>query len=136
MPMTVKALAEALGAELLGDGSAAVQRVAGLGDAGATDLTFAENAKALSAAASAGSRAAAIITGPFGREANAGPPLLLSPTPRLTFARAAALLAAASPRTGGIHSTAVVSPSARIGQDVGIGPHASVGDDVEIGDGS
>jgi UDP-3-O-[3-hydroxymyristoyl] glucosamine N-acyltransferase len=134
MPLKLAALAEALGAELVGDGSGVVQRVAGLGDAASTDLTFAETAKALAAAT--GSRAAAIITGPFGRDSTPGPPLLVSPTPRLAFARAAALLAAAAPRAGGIHPTAVISTSATIGASVSIGPHASVGDDVVIGDGS
>jgi UDP-3-O-[3-hydroxymyristoyl] glucosamine N-acyltransferase len=134
MPMTVAALAEALRVDLRGDGSATVEGVAGLGEATSVDLAFAETAKALAAAA--GSRAAAIITGPFGRETEGGPPLLISDTPRFAFARAAALLAGVSPGAGGVHPTAVVSASATIGADVSIGPHAFVGDDVVIGAGS
>ncbi|MGE5362959.1 MAG: acyl-ACP--UDP-N-acetylglucosamine O-acyltransferase [Bacteroidota bacterium] len=34
-----------------------------------------------------------------------------------------------------IHSTAIISPKARIGQDVTIGPYSVIHDDVEIGDG-
>ena len=33
-----------------------------------------------------------------------------------------------------IHSTAIVSPRARLGADVEVGPYAVVGDDVEVGD--
>lgn len=35
-----------------------------------------------------------------------------------------------------IHPTAVISPSAKIGQNVIIGPYTVIGDEVEIGDGS
>lgn len=36
----------------------------------------------------------------------------------------------------GIHTTAIVSKKAKIGQNVTVGPHSIVEDDVEIGDGS
>lgn len=35
-----------------------------------------------------------------------------------------------------IHETAVISPSAKIGQNVTIGPYTVIGDEVEIGDGA
>jgi UDP-N-acetylglucosamine acyltransferase len=34
-----------------------------------------------------------------------------------------------------IHSTAIISPSARVGKDCFIGPYVVIGDDVELGDG-
>ena len=38
--------------------------------------------------------------------------------------------------TGQIHSSAVISNSARLGENVTIGPYCVIGDEVEIGDGS
>lgn len=42
----------------------------------------------------------------------------------------------APPRPRGIHPSAVVSPHARLGQNVFIGPLSTIGDHVEIGDGT
>jgi len=55
--------------------------------------------------------------------------------PRLGFAEALAALLPPRPRPTGIHATAVVDPSAVLGQNLSIGPHAVVGADGRIGDG-
>ncbi len=39
------------------------------------------------------------------------------------------------PRKAGIHATAVIEPSARLGSDIYIGPYAYIGDEAVIGDG-
>lgn len=37
--------------------------------------------------------------------------------------------------TNGIHETAIIHPSAKIGKDVSVGPYAVIDEDTEIGDG-
>src|SRR5690349_627147 len=60
--------------------------------------------------------------------------LILTPQPKLAFARAAAWLVPASPIAHGVHATAVISSSARLGLGVAVGPFAVVEDGVEIGE--
>ncbi len=66
----------------------------------------------------------------------AGINAILSEHPKLDFARAGALLNPRPCGRGLRHATAVVSPTARIEDEVDIGPHVSVGDGVRIGQGS
>ena len=56
--------------------------------------------------------------------------------PYLAFARASRLFASAPALACGVHETAVVAASARLGASVSIGPRAVVGERVEIGDGA
>jgi UDP-3-O-[3-hydroxymyristoyl] glucosamine N-acyltransferase len=51
------------------------------------------------------------------------------------FASLLRLVDQARPRKKGIHATAVIEPSAKIGSDVFIGPYAYIGDNCVIGDG-
>ncbi|MBK9391436.1 MAG: UDP-3-O-(3-hydroxymyristoyl)glucosamine N-acyltransferase [Bacteroidetes bacterium] len=52
-----------------------------------------------------------------------------------SFASLLRLVDQARPRKKGIHPTAVIEPSAKVGSDVYIGPYAYVGDNCQIGDG-
>jgi len=52
-----------------------------------------------------------------------------------SFASLLKLVDQARPRKKGIHPTAVIEASAKVGADVYIGPHAYVGDNCQIGDG-
>ncbi|MCU0363873.1 MAG: UDP-3-O-(3-hydroxymyristoyl)glucosamine N-acyltransferase [Bacteroidales bacterium] len=52
------------------------------------------------------------------------------------FASLLRLVDQARPRKKGVHPSAVIEPSARIGNDIYIGPYAYVGENVVIGDGS
>lgn len=51
------------------------------------------------------------------------------------FASLLRLVDQARPRKKGIHTTAVIEPSAKIGSDVFIGPYSYIGDNCVIGDG-
>jgi UDP-3-O-[3-hydroxymyristoyl] glucosamine N-acyltransferase len=51
-----------------------------------------------------------------------------------SFASLLRLVDQARPRKMGIHPTAVIEPSAQIGNDVYIGPYAYIGDNCQIGD--
>jgi UDP-3-O-[3-hydroxymyristoyl] glucosamine N-acyltransferase len=121
-------LATRLGCELRGDGGVEVHRVAGIDEAGPGDLTFVSNARY--SARLATTRASAVIVVPA---LDTPLPSLLTPNPYLAFARAVAILHPASRPEPGIHPSAVVDPSARLGEDVHVGAMAVVGSGVRVG---
>ena len=59
---------------------------------------------------------------------------LATPEPRLTFAHTIKLFYRPFHPSPGIHATAIIDPSAKIGQDVFIGPHVIIQPGVTIGD--
>jgi UDP-3-O-[3-hydroxymyristoyl] glucosamine N-acyltransferase len=130
MKQTLRDLAEKLGCRLLGDSSITVSTVSSLQSATSGSLVFVEDAQHLDAALC--SSAAAVIAGDFA-SADASKPMLISPQPRLTFARAAKLLRDPD-RNRAIHPTAIVPASAKIGNNVAIGLRAILGEHVKVGD--
>ena len=130
MKQTLCHLAEQLGCRLLGDPSITVTSVSSLQSATSHSLVFVDDARHLDTALH--SSAAAVIAGDFAASA-ASKPILISPQPRLTFARAARLLRDPD-RNRGIHPSAIVSASAAIGENVIIGSRAILGEHVRIGD--
>jgi UDP-3-O-[3-hydroxymyristoyl] glucosamine N-acyltransferase len=135
MKQSLSALAEKLGCRLIGDGSVTVSRVSSLKSANSDSLVFVDEAKHLHPAIA--SAATAIIAGNFAESASvpARKPMLISPQPRLTFARAAKLLHDPGAHGRSIHPSAIVAASV-IGSNVDIGPRVVVGEQVNIGDGS
>ena len=130
MKRTLRDLAEQLGCRLLGDSSVTVTTVSSLQSATTNSLVFVDDAQYLNTAL--GSSAAAVIAGDFALKATSKP-ILISPQPRLTFARAAKLLRDPD-RNRAIHPSAIVPASAAIGKNVAIGPGAILGDRVKVGD--
>src|SRR5437660_3426501 len=131
MKLTLRDLAEKLACRLLGDGSITVTSVSSLQSATNHSLVFVDDVQYLDAALR--SSAAAVIAGDFAAGNKASKPILISPQPRLTFARAAKLLRDPD-RNREIHSTAIVPASAKIGKNVAIGPRAILGEHVKVGD--
>ncbi len=130
MRQTLRDLAEKLGCRLVGDGSITVTSVSSLQSATSDSLVFVEDARHLDIVLR--SSAGAVIAGDFAVNADSKP-ILISPQPRLTFARAARLLR--NPETNrAIHPSAIVSASAEIGKNVAIGPGAILGEHVKVGD--
>jgi UDP-3-O-[3-hydroxymyristoyl] glucosamine N-acyltransferase len=106
-----------------------ISGVAGIEQAGAGELTFVANAKY--AAAARNTKASAVIVAEdFPAIATA---TLRCKNPYLAFARAIALFHEPQKYAPGIHPTAVVHPSARIGEGAHVGPYVVIGEDVEIG---
>jgi len=128
----LKELARLLGCPLEGDGETEIRGVAGLAEAGPGDLAFLAEAKHRPELERC--RASAVILAEG--ESFAGMPVLRSPNPRLTFVRATELLFSPYRPAPGIHPTAVVSASARIGEGVSVGAFSVVAEDVEIGQGA
>ena len=127
--MKLGEVAERLGCKLEGDPNLEIRDVAGIEDAQPGDLTFFTNRKYRPALAA--TRASAILVAP----GEPGIPIaaLRSANPYLDFARAIDLFHPAPSIIPGIHPTAVISPSARIGERAYIGPYCFVDDHVEIG---
>ena len=131
----VAEIAKAAGARLVGDGTREVGGIASIESATVDDVTFVEDERRLEQALA--SDAGAIIAGEFAANAKTSKPLLVAKQPRLAFIRAVRLI---RPSRGqdypGVHSTAVLSNSVKVGKRVSIGPHAVVGESVEIGEGT
>jgi UDP-3-O-[3-hydroxymyristoyl] glucosamine N-acyltransferase len=135
MKQTLRDLAGQLGCHLLGDGSITVTEVSSLQSATSDSLVFVQDAQYLDAAMK--SPAAAVIVGDFAVKGSMAlaetKPILVSPQPRLTFARAAKLLC--DPESNRqVHPSAVVATSAKVGKNVAIGPRAVLGERVKVGD--
>jgi UDP-3-O-[3-hydroxymyristoyl] glucosamine N-acyltransferase len=121
-------LAQRLGCALRGDGDVEVRRVAGIGEAGAGDLTFVSGARYAPQLRT--TRASAVIVAP-GLETAL--PSLLSDNPYLTFARAVSVLHPEPPPAPGVHPSASVDPTAELGEGVHVGALAVVGPGVRVG---
>jgi len=127
--MKLKEIAERLGCELYGDPELEITGVAGIEHAGPTELTFLSNPKY--APKLKYTRAGAIIA----REPVRGKEIstLVSENPYLAFARALELFYQPPRPAPGIHPTAVIAPTAEIGEDCSIGPYVVIGEHVRIG---
>ncbi|MDE3155931.1 MAG: UDP-3-O-(3-hydroxymyristoyl)glucosamine N-acyltransferase [Acidobacteriota bacterium] len=130
--MKLRDIAEQLACRLDGDGEVDIQRVAGIEQAGPGDLTFVANPKY--AAALQHTRASAVIVG---EQAPAAPcPLLRTPHPYLTFARALQLFVIPDRPAPGVDPLSAVAPDATIGPDVSVGPFVAIGPRARIGAGT
>jgi len=128
--MKLAQIAAALKARLEnGSPDVEITGVAGIKDAGPGQLTFLANPKYVGAAR-ATKASAIIVTEEFSAIPTA---LLRSKNPYLAFARALELFYRAPRYEPGVHPTAVVHPSARIGAGTHIGPYVVVEQNVEIG---
>jgi UDP-3-O-[3-hydroxymyristoyl] glucosamine N-acyltransferase len=127
--MKLKEIAAALGCGLAGDGEIEISGVAGMEQAGPSELTFLANPKYAHRVKQ--TRAAAILI----QEPPAGLSIacLVSSNPYLDFARALALFYQPPRPAPGIHPSASIAPTARIGEGASIGAFVSVGERVSIG---
>ncbi len=123
-------LAERFGVELAGEGDVVVRQVASLRHAGRGDITFLSDPRHRRDLERTG--ASAVILAPAQRSATSLP-RLVSPNPYACYARVAALLNPRDAPAPGIHSAAVVDPSARLAPTATVGPFAAIGPGAEVG---
>jgi len=128
--MTLADLAKTLGAVLDGDPAIEVTGVAGIETAGPGEITFVANPKYARLAQT--TRAAAILVEPD-FPAVPGATLRIK-NPYLAFARAIELFYTPPAYKPGIHPTAVIAPTAKVGSSAHIAAYAVIGDNVTIGD--
>jgi UDP-3-O-[3-hydroxymyristoyl] glucosamine N-acyltransferase len=132
MALKLRDLAALLGGELVGDGECMIERVVPIDRAGAGDITFVSNAKYTPFLQT--TQASAVIVAPAFRALRKN--LIVMMNPYLGFARAVGALMEKKPaRAPGVHPTAIVAPTAKLGEDVSIGPRAVIEDGAEIGNG-
>jgi UDP-3-O-[3-hydroxymyristoyl] glucosamine N-acyltransferase len=127
--MKLSDLAAALGCELHGNGGLEISGVAGMEQAGADQLTFLANPKYAHKVKH--TRAAAILVSNLVEGLALAQ--LISANPYLDFARALGLFYQPPRPASGIHPTAAIAATARIGENASIGPFAVVEDGVVIG---
>lgn len=133
-PFTAGSLADAVGATLANpaDAGRALNDVAPLDRASATDVSFFDNSKYVEQflRSSAG---ACFVRPKFVEQAPASMALLVTDDPYRCYALAAQKFYPSPHPAGSIAPSAVIDPTATVGPDVVIGPGAVIGPDVVIG---
>jgi len=128
--MKLSAIASALDARLEnGSPNTEITGMNGIEQAGPGELSFVANPRY--AAAARHTKAAAVIVAEGFPALPAA--MLRSKDPYLSFARALELFHQPLPYKPGVHATAVVHKSAKIGTKAHIGPYVVIDEDVEIG---
>jgi len=118
-----------LGAELRGDAELEVTGVKGIEEAGPTEVTFVANPRYTALARK--TKAAAVLVEPEFQEISAA--TLRLKNPYLAFSRALGLFYQPPVYSPGIHPTAVIDPTAEIGNGAHIGAYVVVGPGVRLG---
>jgi len=130
--LTARDIAQMIGGELAGNPKQVVTGLAGVREAAPGDLSFLASPKYQSAVKS--TRASVLIVAKD-LEVVFGGTLIRVDDPSGAFAK---LVGKVSPPPvvfkPGIHSTAVIAPTAKLGKDVSIQPHTVIEDKVVIGD--
>ncbi len=127
----IEEIARLIEGELVGDRSVTITGVAGIKEAKKGDITFLSNVKYLPFLDQ--TQASAVITSK--EISSSAKTLVRTANPSVAFTRVISLFAAAKlQKTEGVHASAVVDQTARLGRGVWVGPHAIIGKDAVIGD--
>ena len=133
---TLGALAEAVGGTVVGSSGVEILGVRPLGTAGGQELSFLTNSKYRDQVAS--TRAGAVLVSPddadLAESVNAS--LLVVESPYLALANILRLLYPVPEWEPGIHSTAVVAPSAQVASTARVEAFAVIGENAVVGDGT
>lgn len=129
--MKLSDIASALDARLEnGNPDTEITGVAGIEEAAVGQITFVANSK-YAAAAKTTSASAVIVSENFPTISTG---MLRSKNPYLAFARAINLFYQAPRCEAGVHPTAVIAPTAKIGANAHVAAYVVIDDNVEIGD--
>lgn len=131
MRLTLKEIVERIGGELVGDPDVIITGISGIKEAKEGDITFLANSKYQPLMKI--TKASAVITSKD--VVNKKKTLIRTDNPSLAFSKVIELVAPNGVgHPIGINSTAVISKSAQLGNNVTVGPHAVIEDEVRIGD--
>ncbi|MBP5510583.1 MAG: UDP-3-O-(3-hydroxymyristoyl)glucosamine N-acyltransferase [Kiritimatiellae bacterium] len=134
MAMTVRELAAKLNGRVEGDESQEIHALASLREARAGDLSFLHEAKYERQLSQ--TRATAVLVAEDWAGESSAKALIRVADPNGAFAQAAPWFAPPEPmREPGIHPTAVIAPTAKLGEGVYVGPWTVVEDGAVVGDG-
>ena len=129
--MKLHELAERIGGQLQNTSAdLEITGVSGIEDASAGQITFVANPRY--AAAAGTTRASAVIVGKDFPVLDRA--VLRHENPYLAFAHAIELFHQPTQRPSGVHKTAIIHASAKIGKGASIGPYVVVEENAEIGD--
>ena len=132
---TVRQIAEALGAECVGDDTLVIAKTAEPQDAGAKDLALATAPK-YAESLTQGTAQAALLWDGADWQAMGLKAAVFATRPRMAMAGLTSMMDPGQGFGSGIHPSAVIDPSAELGSDVSVGPLAVIGAGARIGDGS
>jgi UDP-3-O-[3-hydroxymyristoyl] glucosamine N-acyltransferase len=132
-PLTLGQIVARLGGRVAGDAGTVVRQVGSLEGAGSGHISFFTGKRHRDSLAA--TRASAVILGPDA-EAETTLPRIVADNPYAYFARVSQLFNPLVAQSPGVHPSAVVAKSARLGARVSIGPGCVVGEGVTIGDDS
>ena len=133
MERTLKSLADFLHGHLIGDGSIRIRSINALDAVQEGELTFAENNRRVEQAI--GSKAAAILVASSVTDLHGRSGISVN-DPKLAFALLLELFYPELAATGAVHPSAVVSPTAFLGERVDVRAHALIGERARIGRGT
>lgn len=125
--MKTQEIADFLSAELVGDESVDIERVADLSTAATGDIAFVEKIAAVVSGASC-----LIVPRDFSGETAL--PQIRVANPKLAFALIAEVLHPPKKRLPEIHPTAIIAEHAKLGKNVFVGAFTCIGENAEIGD--
>ena len=128
--MKLKKLANLVSGKVLGNGELNIRGVAPLEEAKGGDLAFVLTNRSLASALK--SKASALVVSSDSKIK--GKDLLLVNNPRLAMAKILALFAPKRSAQKGVHKTAVIPKSCKIGKSVSIGPFVVLDENVSVGD--
>jgi UDP-3-O-[3-hydroxymyristoyl] glucosamine N-acyltransferase len=131
--LTLGEIASRLGGRVAGDTATPIRQVGSLEHAGEGEIAFLSNPKYQAKLAS--TRASAVIVSVEAEKLTTLPRIVCD-APYLYFARVSQLFNPQTTQAPGVHASAVVSKTAKIGARVSIGAGCVIGDDVTIGDDS
>ena len=130
--MKLGELASRLGAELRGNPEAEVTGVKGIEEAGASEITFVANPKYAGLAKK--TKAAAVLVEPEFPDIET--PTLRLKNPYHAFSRALGMFYQPPAYKPGVHATAVIDPTAQIGEGAHLGAYVVIGPNVKLGPGA
>ena len=125
-------VAEAIGAELVGDGDAMVTAVASTEQATSGELTFITNPRYANALANC--EATALIASPKVDVSAFSGVVLLHSNPYLAYAKAVQFIYPEPPAVASVHVSAVLGEQVSLGDNVSIGANVVIGDRCSVGD--
>jgi UDP-3-O-[3-hydroxymyristoyl] glucosamine N-acyltransferase len=131
-PMTLRQVADLVGATIEGDETVEIRGLASLEEAGADELTFAADDRRAATVAERRPGAAIVAREP----ASAPIPLLRVDNVQAALARLLAHLATEDLPAAGIDESARVSPQAEVAPDAAVGPLVVIGPQAKVGSGT
>ena len=130
--MKAREIADLVGGDLRGDGEIDITSVADLTKASSGQIAFFDKNDGLQET----NASCVIVPSAFDQAQAAELSLITVENPKLAFARVAAALHPRKRRQPELHSTAVISETAKLGANVFVGAFTCIGDNSTIGDGT